>query len=160
MMLQNSAPVYGQYKWFSAEINEIRHPPSPWEDTIIREKHINATRLRRNKLLFCWMFAFCLLWAWLVPWWLPPPKAAKLVSLCLSSLSPALLSERWLNQTKPVPSSLLLFWSDIPCAELSPRPRRVCVCIQMQDWPGRDPRLKPKWKMVRCSIWLAIPHGN
>lgn len=154
MMLQNSVLICGQYNWFSVEINGMRHPPSPWEHAIIREKHINAIRFRQNKLPFCWMLAYCLLWAWLVPRWSSPSKAAKLVSLCLNSLSPVLLSECWLNQTQPVPSSHLLFWSDIPSAELSPRSDWICVCIQMQNWPECDPRLNTETEMkdglARC----------
>lgn len=34
-----------------------------------------------------------------------------------------------------------MFRSDIPSAELSPCSDWICVCIQMQDRPGRDPRL-------------------
>ncbi len=165
MMLQNSTPaVYVQYKWFSVEINGMRHPPSPWDDTVIREKHINAVRLTQNKLPFCWMFVFCLLWAWLIPWWwLSPSKAAKLVSSCLSSLSLSLslsLSECWLNQTKPVPGSLFVFWSDIPSAELSPRSDCVSACIQTLDWPGRDPRLNMKTEMKDGSARRMTRHPS
>lgn len=158
MMPQKSAPVYGQYKWFSVEINGLRHPPSPCEDTVIREKHFNAVCLRQNKLPFCWMFAFCLLWAWVVPWWLSQSKAAKLMSLCLSSLSPLLPLWRltqsdktsarfpsgWFDLTSPVPSCLLA----------------LCVRIQMRDWPGRDPRLNPEAEMKDGLVQLMTLHPS
>lgn len=126
MMLQKSTPVYGQYKWFSVEINGLRYPPSSCEDTVIRQKHFNAIRLRKNKLPFCWMFAFCLLWAWVVPWWLPQSKAAKLVSLCLSSLSP-LLPLRTLTQSDKTsarfPSSVSMWHPQ--CRAVS----SLCACV-------------------------------
>ncbi len=124
----------------------------------LEESIFSAVCLRQNKLPFCWMFAYCLLWAWLVPWWSSPSKAAKLVSLCLNSLSPVLLSECWLNQTQPAPGSLLLFWSDIPSVELSPHSDWICVCIQMQDWPERDPRLNAETEMKDgCSVMYDSP---
>lgn len=114
----------------------------------------------RIKVPFCWMFAFFLLQAWLVPWWVSPSKAAKLVSPCLNSFSPVLLSERWLNQTQPVPSPLLLFWSDIPSAKLSPCSDWICMCIQMQDWPGRDPRLNTETRMKDGFVQRMTRHPS
>lgn len=83
--------------WFSVEINEMRHPRSPWDNTAITEKHFSAICLKRNELPFCWMFSFCLLWAWLVPWCSFPSKAAKLVAF--SSISSVPLPLR--RQAKP-----------------------------------------------------------
>ena len=120
MMLQNSPPAYVQYKWFSVEINGMKHPPSPWEEALIREIHINAFCLKQNELLSRMMFAFCLLCAWLVPWRSSPSKAAKLVSfisdpsLRCSSLDADLIRRNLcqaaffcFDLTSPVPSCLL-----------------------------------------------------
>lgn len=128
----------------------------PLEDAVIREKHINAVCLRQNELPFCWMFAFCLLWAWLVPWWCSPSKAAKLVSLCL----PCSFLNTDLIRHNLCQAPFFCFDLTSPAPELSPCSDWICACIQMQDWPGRDPWLNTETEMKDGLVQRMTRHPS
>lgn len=76
------------------------------------------------------------------------------VTVSLISLSNSLF-EQWFNQRQPVPSCLLLFWTDISCAKLSPPSEWICA--------HREAQLTWTWSLAkyrnRDERWFSATYG-